>query len=175
MCTVYLPCRSAQVHAILIGTDDDIPIEAFGAHISTLNTSRAAVSAAAKQLYQALDDGYTSLPNAADLQRDAELVRSKLNAVDKGRGTVQRIVDTAYVEELERITERIEASQDPRVITRMCDITSSNGMVDLPSLEVDVKAELETAGRLDRLALLRPQEQGLDTVRTLTSLIMSSD
>ena len=154
------------------GTGDDIPIEAFGAQISTLNSSRAAVSAAAKQLYQTLDDGYAALPNAADLQRDAELVQSKLNTVDKRRKFVQRIVDAAYVEELERITKRIEASQDPEVIARMCDVTSLNGVMDMPSLEVDVKAELERAGQLDRLALLRAQEQGLDTVRILTSLSM---
>ena len=150
-------------------------MEAFSSQISALNSSRATVSATAKRLYQTLDDGYAALPNAADLQRDAEIVQSKLSAVDKGRGVVQRIVDAAYVEELERITKRIEASQDPGVITRMCDITSSNGAVDLSDLEVDVKAELETAGRLDRLTLLRAQEKGLDTVRTLTSLLMFSD
>ncbi len=143
-------------------------IDALKAEISGLSGSRGTVAATTKQLYQTLDEGYASLPRASELQQDGEAVQSKLQTLTKNRNVTRKIVDSAYVEELEKMAERIEMTQDAEVIARILEANSVNPGGDLPDLDVDCKGELEHAGQLDRLALLRVQEEGLDTVRRIT-------
>ncbi|RDX49343.1 hypothetical protein OH76DRAFT_1350927 [Lentinus brumalis] len=139
-------------------------IDALKAEISGLSGSRGTVAATTKQLYQTLDEGYASLPRASELQQDGEAVQSKLQTLTKNRNVTRKIVDSAYVEELEKMAERIEMTQDAEVIARILEANSVNPGGDLPDLDVDCKGELEHAGQLDRLALLRVQEEGLDTI-----------
>ena len=128
--------------------------------------SRAAVASAVKQLYKTLDDGYAQLPSASELQRDASLVNAKLKEATKVVD-VDKVVDAAYIQELEKMTKRIEQGRGgeediARILTSMTNQPTSRE--EQINVDVDVKEELERAGRMDRTVLLKAQEKGLDSV-----------
>ncbi|KAI0767127.1 hypothetical protein C8Q74DRAFT_1203828 [Fomes fomentarius] len=150
-------------------------LDNYKTSIAQLSIARASVSSAATQLYQVLDDGYASLPAAKELQHDASVVQAKLREATRGLD-VEKLADTAYAEVLERIATRIEnahgehgAEEIARILREVQenDGSEKTGTVrsaDGGKVDVDVKHELDCAGRADRLALLQAQERGLDVI-----------
>lgn len=151
-------------------------LDSYKTSIARLSTARASVGSAATQLYQVLDDGYASLPAANELQHDASVVQAKLREATRGLD-VEQLADAAYAEDLKRIATRIENAQGghgaeeiARILREVQenDGSGKTGAVqsaDGGKVDVDVKHELDCAGRADRLALLQVQERGLDLVR----------
>ena len=129
--------------------------------LASLTTSRASAANATRNLYQALDSAYNALPASSDLQEDAALVQAKLNETSRDSG---RLAQAAYVEELERMTHEIESGGDVPTFLRVQEEAKAEATSKPPKVDVDVKGELERAGRMDRLVLLEAQENGLDTV-----------
>ncbi|KAM5543054.1 hypothetical protein V8D89_003438 [Ganoderma adspersum] len=158
-------------HAIPVRTPESSDaFENYRADLASLRSSRAAAASAVKQLYLTLDDRYACLPTAAELHRDAAIIDSKLDQLAKDRSPSERLLQVAYVEELEKMVKLLEA--DPacpdtlpdviRASARVSELKGVEAGTSPPTLKVDVKGELERAGRMDRLTLLRAQERGLD-------------
>ena len=137
-----------------------------------MSSARAAAASGVKQLYFTLDDCYASLPAVAELQHDAAIIDSKLAPLAKDKSLSERLLQVAYVGELERLAKLLEA--DPacldalpgviRTSARVSEMKETEKGTSPPTLKVNVKAELERAGRMDRLTLLRAHERGLDAV-----------
>ncbi len=145
--------------------------EAYRADLASLSSSRAMAASTVKQLYLKLDECYASLPTASELQHDAAIIDAKLGELAKDKSGFQDLLQVAYAEELDKMAKQLEAAPvGPDTIASI--IRSSTGVSEsteaVPSLKVDIKGELERAGRIDRLVLLRAQERGLDTVRLLS-------
>lgn len=146
--------------------------EDYRAALASLSSARAAAASGVKQLYLMLDDRYASLPAVAELQHDAAIIDSKLAPLAKDKSLSERLLQVAYVGELERLAKLLEA--DPacldalpgviRTSARVSEMKETEKGTSPPTLKVNVKAELERAGRMDRLTLLRAQERGLDAV-----------
>ena len=170
--------QSAVPQAVTGARDDSDAFERYKADIALLSGSRAEVATAVKQLYRSLDDGYASLPDAAELQRDASTIQTKLAELAKDKTLTEKILQVAYAERLEEMAKQLEES--PVGSDAMADILLSSAAFEgsnsheegmpAPFVKVDVRHELERAGRMDRLALLRAQENGLDAVRANASL-----
>ena len=129
--------------------------------IATLSKSHTSISSATQHLYESLDSAYNELPSTDELQQDAAIVSATLTAASRDS---ERLLHIAYTEEVERMVKLIEGGADIE------DIISQSSSEDVQKAQttipkVDVKAELECAGRLDRLVLLQSQEAGLDAVR----------
>ena len=129
--------------------------------IATLSKSHTSISSATQHLYESLDSAYNELPSTDELQQDAAIVSAKLAAASRDS---ERLLHIAYTEEVERMVKLIEGGADIE------DIISQSSSEDVQKAQttipkVDVKVELECAGRLDRLVLLQSQEAGLDAVR----------
>ena len=129
--------------------------------IATLSKSHTSISSATQHLYESLDSAYNELPSTDELQQDAAIVSAKLAAASRDS---ERLLHIAYTEEVERMVKLIEGGADIE------DIISQSSSEDVQKAQttipkVDVKVELERAGRLDRLVLLQSQEAGLDAVR----------
>ena len=68
------------------------------------------------------------------------------------------------------MAREIERGADITALLRAGEEAKTEGTLKVPKVDVDVKNELERAGRTDRLVLLEAQEKGLDTVRHYHSL-----
>ena len=158
----------------MTASEDTDALEVYKADLASLSSSRAAVAGTVKHLYLALDERYVSLPTASKLQHDAEIVHAKLRELAKDRSTSQNLLQAVYVDELEKMARELEAG--PATPDTVANIIRSSATVSeskesgasAPGMKVDVKGELERAGRMDRLALLKAQERGLDTVSLQT-------
>ncbi|KAI1791153.1 hypothetical protein LXA43DRAFT_1181965 [Ganoderma leucocontextum] len=167
---VELALRVLQDAIPTTASKDSDAFEDYSVAIVSLSSSRAAVASTVKQLYLTLDEGYVSLPTASEMQHDATIVDAKLGELAKDKSVSQHLLQVAYVEELVKMAKRLEADPPgPDTIANI--VRSSAGLsesreaeISAPTLNVDVKGELERAGRMDRLVLLKAQERGLDTV-----------
>ena len=148
------------------------PFEDYRAALASLSSARAAAASGVKQLYFTLDDCYASLPAVAELQHDAAIIDSKLGQFAKDKSLSERLLQVAYVEELDKMVKLLEA--DPtcldtlpgaiRTSVRVSELKETETGTSPPTLKVGVKTELERAGRMDRVTLIRAQERGLDAV-----------
>ncbi len=85
------------------------------------------------------------------------------------------MADAAYLEELEKLASQLKALSPggPATIEgllRTPNTTQESKIERLSQVCPDVKAELERAGRKDRLLLLQAQEKGLDEVSSPLAL-----
>ncbi|KAH9935230.1 uncharacterized protein BXZ73DRAFT_45620 [Epithele typhae] len=133
------------------------------ATIASLKSARSSAATSTRRLYENLDAAYSSLPHAGELQQDAARVQSILADVSN---QPEALLQAAYINHLEVATKRLSSSASLQALLSECDafedaIDAKDGDVKA-DLVVDVKKELENAGRLDRLALLNFQERGLD-------------
>ncbi|KAI0827992.1 hypothetical protein BC628DRAFT_1366672 [Trametes gibbosa] len=144
--------------------------------IASLDHARHAIAGALARLYTALDVSYSALPYANELEDDAAIVQARLARVDTGSTGASVLTQAAYVEELEKLTHKIEASSPgislqleelPQVHGTPLESTKGNSIVP------DVKTELERAGHLDRCLLLQTQESSLDiAIREMQQTIL---
>ena len=168
---VDLAIRAVQDAIPATATQDSDAFEGYKADLASLSSSRAAVASAVKRLYLTLDERYASFPSAAELQHDAQILDAKLRGLAKDKSASQNLLQVAYIDELEKMARELEAgSATPDTLAnviRSPDAPPGSKEVETsaPNLKVDVKGELERAGRMDRLVLLKAQERGLDAVR----------
>ncbi|KAL7277740.1 hypothetical protein ACG7TL_008679 [Trametes sanguinea] len=131
--------------------------------VASLERARVALSGAIQQLYSSLDDRYGSFPTADELQDHAAALSAKLAGLKGDSASVSDLAAAAYVEELERMTRQLE--RDPKSLqhlTHLLPASSDAKGSRSPDMFPNVMVELERAGRLDRTALLRAQERGLN-------------
>ncbi|OSC97301.1 hypothetical protein PYCCODRAFT_1419652 [Trametes coccinea BRFM310] len=131
--------------------------------VASLERARVALSGAIQQLYNSLDDRYGSFPTADELQDHAAALSAKFAGLKGDSASVSDLAAAAYVEELERMTRQLE--RDPESLqhlTHLPPASSDAKGTRSPDMYPNVKVELERAGRLDRTALLRAQERGLN-------------
>lgn len=138
--------------------------------IASLDRARNAIAGAVGRLYRTLDDGYDSLPSAAELADDVAVLQARYTtASKKGSPKLSDLVDAAYLEELEKLAGQLKASPSggtAKMHSLHSPFTAQEPRIErLSQLSPDVKAELERAGRTDRLLLLQAQEISLDDVR----------
>ncbi|KAI0753161.1 hypothetical protein C8Q80DRAFT_496992 [Daedaleopsis nitida] len=148
--------------AELSRTQPAIP-DGYKSEIAALTASRTAVARTVKQLYRDLDNGYESLPVASELEHEASILHAKMREVTRSINA-DKLVETAYIEELGRMAKRLEGSDGTQELARIRDSAPETATEDSSTVKVDVdiKLELERGGRMDRLTLLAAQEKGLD-------------
>ncbi|PIL33580.1 hypothetical protein GSI_04203 [Ganoderma sinense ZZ0214-1] len=169
---VDLASRALQDVIPASTSDSSNILDAYGADLASLSGSRAAAASVVKELYLTLDERYAFLPTVAQLEHDAAYVDAKLGDLTKDKSLSERLLQAAYVEELEKMAKMLEASPTgpdtiPNMIrtsARVLEPTEVETGRPPPTLKVDVKGELERAGRMDRRVLLKAQERGLDAV-----------
>ncbi|KAI9062452.1 hypothetical protein FKP32DRAFT_1724500 [Trametes sanguinea] len=135
--------------------------------VASLERARVTLSGVIQRLYTSLDDRYGYLPTVDELQAHVSALNAKVAEIKGGSTSVSDLAAPAYVEELERIARRLE--RNPESIQELIH-APPDSLVETGSRAVEtfpnVKIELERAGRLDRIALLRAQERGLDHAMT---------
>ncbi|KAI0629433.1 hypothetical protein C8Q77DRAFT_1065394 [Trametes polyzona] len=136
--------------------------------IASLDRARLAVAGAVGRLYKTLDERYSALPSATELAEDAAGVQARFAHAPTSHSQVADLAAASYLEELERLSDRLEKessnnSQDlEKILLSYASVDNTTGGAQPRNVLPDVTAELERAGRLDRLLLLKAQSQGLE-------------
>ncbi|KAL1938516.1 hypothetical protein VTO73DRAFT_11539 [Trametes versicolor] len=160
-------CTQQALALLHTSEQQDDVLAILKSEIASLDRARNAIAGAVGHLYRTLDDGYTSLPSAAELADDAAVLQARYTATSKnGSPKHSNLVDAAYFEELEKLASQLKASPPGRLAQMQ--LLHSPSTAQKPQIErlslsfPDVKAELERAGCMDRLLLLQAQERSLD-------------
>ncbi|KAH9855924.1 hypothetical protein C2E23DRAFT_874526 [Lenzites betulinus] len=162
-------CNQQAVALLDSATQGDKSRTVLKSNIASLDRARHAIASAIGHLYETLDVSYSALPSASELEDDAASIQERPSRVDASSSGASALAEAAYVEELERLTRRLDqlsprgsAQFEEQIRTYATSSESTKG-VPMGKITPDIRNELERAGRTDRRLLLQRQESGLDT------------